>query len=83
MDTIMKKLTQEEEAKQVCDEKEIRELARLAKKIEAHYGKPQDMEWAIEKNKFYIDQARAVTTFKKPEGKEVKGEELKEVEADV
>ena len=43
------------------------------------------MEWAIEGNEVYIVQARAVTTFKKPEAKkEVPAESgLKEVEADV
>jgi len=85
--TVEKKLTKEEEAKQICDNKEIRELARLAKKIEKHYGKPQDMEWAIEGNDIYIVQARAVTTFKKPETKKEvpagAGEGLKEVEAEV
>lgn len=80
-ETVEKDLTPEEEAKQVCNEKEIIELARLAKKIEKHYKKPQDMEWAIEKNKFYVVQARAVTTFKKSDGK--KGEEVKEVDAEV
>jgi pyruvate,water dikinase len=80
--TITKKLTKEEEAKQVCNDKEIRELARLAKKIEKHYGKPQDMEWAIEGDNIYIVQARAVTTFKKKEKKEVT-EEIKEIEEKV
>ncbi len=71
--TVEKKLSKEEEDKQVCNNKEIRELARLAKKIEKHYGKPQDLEWAIEENKVYIVQSRAVTTFKK-KGKESKEE---------
>ncbi|MBW2982267.1 phosphoenolpyruvate synthase [Candidatus Woesearchaeota archaeon] len=82
--TVTKKLTKDEEAKQVCNDKEIRELARLAKKIEKHYGKPQDMEWAVEGENVYIVQARAVTTFKKPEKKKpaAEGEGLKEVEAE-
>lgn len=84
-ETVEKKLTPEEEKLQVCDDKEIRELARLAKKIEKHYGKPQDMEWAIEGNNVYIVQARAVTTFKKKEGKNIPEavKRLKEVEADI
>tara|TARA_Y100000310_G_scaffold344364_1_gene456762 strand:- start:3085 stop:5352 length:2268 start_codon:yes stop_codon:yes gene_type:complete len=43
----------------------IKELARLGRKIEEHYKKPQDIEWAVEKDKVYIVQARAVTTFNK------------------
>jgi len=80
------KLLKKEEKQQVCNDKEIRELARLAKKIENHYGKPQDMEWAIEGPVVYIVQSRAVTTFKKQapkeeERREIKG--IKEVEAEV
>lgn len=56
---------------QVVDDKNILELARLGKKIEEHYGKPQDIEWAIEKGTVYIVQARAVTTFKPKEKVEV------------
>ena len=43
------------------------------------------MEWAIEGENVYIVQARAVTTFKKKEGKEIPKEvkEVKEVEAKV
>lgn len=48
----------------VLDEKQIKELARLGKKLEDHYGKPQDVEWAVEKGQVFIVQTRAVTTFK-------------------
>ena len=63
-ENITKKLSPKEEKARVLNDKELYELARLAKKIEKHYGKPQDMEWAIEKDKVYIVQSRAVTTFK-------------------
>jgi|TARA_B100001971_G_scaffold102811_1_gene94721 pyruvate,water dikinase len=62
--TIMTDVPEEKIKQQILNEKEIVELAKLAKKIEQHYGKPQDMEWAIENDKLYIVQARAVTTFK-------------------
>lgn len=39
-------------------------LAREGKKLEKHYFFPQDIEWAIEKNKIYIVQTRPVTTTK-------------------
>jgi pyruvate, water dikinase len=55
--------------KQVLDQKEIRELARYGKILENHYKKPQDIEWAINKEKIYIVQTRAVTTFKPKENK--------------
>ena len=37
-------------------------LAELGKQLETHYYFPQDIEWAIEKNKLYIVQTRPVTT---------------------
>ncbi len=55
------------QTRQVIPDTHIKELARLGKKIEKHYEKPQDIEWAIEKNQIYIVQARAVTTLKPQE----------------
>lgn len=50
--------------KKTLNEKEIKELIALAKKIEKQYKKPMDIEWAIEKGKAYILQARPITTLK-------------------
>lgn len=44
---------------------EVMALAKLAKKIEEHYGKPQDLEYAIEGPNVYIVQSRPITTLKK------------------
>lgn len=50
--------------KQCLNNTEIRNLAELAKRIEQHYKKPQDIEWAIDKKgKVYILQSRAITTL--------------------
>ncbi|MDD5627392.1 MAG: PEP/pyruvate-binding domain-containing protein [Patescibacteria group bacterium] len=38
-------------------------LAQICKKIEAHYGFPCDIEWAVEKDKIYIVQSRPITTL--------------------
>jgi pyruvate,water dikinase len=43
---------------------EIRELARIGRSVEEHYGSHQDIEWAYEGGKFYLTQARPVTTMK-------------------
>jgi len=66
-----KKLSPKEEKERVLNDKELYELARLSKKIEKHYKKPQDIEWAIEGEKVYIVQSRAVTTFKPSKPKKV------------
>ncbi len=54
----------EQQERQKINEKQIQELARLGKKLEDHYGKPQDIEWAVENGEVFIVQTRAVTTFK-------------------
>ncbi|PIZ51229.1 hypothetical protein COY27_04360 [Candidatus Woesearchaeota archaeon CG_4_10_14_0_2_um_filter_33_13] len=38
-------------------------LAELIIKIEKHYGFPCDIEWALEKEEFYITQSRPITTL--------------------
>ena len=47
---------------QVLDAVSIRRLVSVAMKIEAHYGHPMDIEWAIRDGKIYILQARSITT---------------------
>jgi len=38
-------------------------LAQMCAAIERHYGKPQDIEWAFVKGRFYITQSRPITTL--------------------
>lgn len=45
----------------VISDDQIRELSELAVGIEKHYGKPQDIEWTLERGKLYILQSRPVT----------------------
>ncbi|MBU2218889.1 hypothetical protein KJ750_02330 [Patescibacteria group bacterium] len=42
---------------------QIMKLAQLCHQIEKHYKYPQDIEWAIENNNFYILQSRPITTL--------------------
>ncbi|MBI2765544.1 MAG: phosphoenolpyruvate synthase [Chloroflexi bacterium] len=49
---------------QKLTEAEIRQLARMGRDVEQHYGSPQDIEWAYEGGKFYLTQARPVTTMR-------------------
>ena len=59
----------EEKQKVTCmDDREILKLAELAKRIELHYGKPMDIEWAIDQDlsfpeNMFIVQARPETVF--------------------
>lgn len=43
---------------------QIKKLAKLSLQIEKLFKSPQDIEWALEKNKFYILQSRPITTLK-------------------
>ena len=49
---------------QVLTDKQIKELASMAKKIEQHYNHPQDIEFAFEKGKLHLLQSRPITTIK-------------------
>ncbi len=54
----------QQEIQKISDE-EILILGGLAKKNEAHYGKCNDMEWAIDEDgKVYLVQSRPITTLK-------------------
>ncbi|MEI6039868.1 MAG: phosphoenolpyruvate synthase [Candidatus Berkelbacteria bacterium] len=57
----LKKL--EQEAQKITDE-EILAIAKIGQEIDAHYGVPQDTEWAIEGKNLYFVQSRPVTTVK-------------------
>ncbi|MFH0836409.1 MAG: phosphoenolpyruvate synthase, partial [Candidatus Micrarchaeota archaeon] len=60
-------IDEDKRSSQKLNETEILALARYGREIEEHYGSPQDMEWAIEGDRVYIVQSRAVTTMKKVE----------------
>ena len=49
-------------AVQKISDKMIIEIAGSGNLIEKHYGKPMDVEWAVESDVLYILQARPVTT---------------------
>ena len=64
--------------KQVLTDEQIIEVAQIGARIEEHYGWPQDIEWAYDRDdgKLYIVQSRPVTTLKE----EVKTEEAEMTE---
>lgn len=57
------KLKEEISKKQVLTEYEIKKLTEYALKLEEHYEKPQDIEFAIEGEEIYIVQTRPITTI--------------------
>ncbi len=49
--------------RQCLTEAELKQLWKLALKLEEHYNFPQDFEWASEHGKVYLLQTRPVTVF--------------------
>jgi len=72
------KLQEEKSNHQVLSEYEIKRLADFALKLEEHYKKPQDIEFAIEGEDIYIVQTRPITTI----GKRIKADAEKEIKGD-
>ncbi|MFF7788441.1 rifamycin-inactivating phosphotransferase [Streptomyces sp. NPDC007991] len=46
----------------LTDEQVVR-LVRLGRRIEAHFGRPQDIEWCLDGDDFHIVQSRPITTL--------------------
>lgn len=59
------RLTPERSKSQVLTNGQIIESANYGIRLEEYYKKPQDIEFAIEANRFYIVQSRPITTLKK------------------
>ena len=53
------------ERSSVCclGKKQVVKLAKFARKIETEFGSPQDIEWAIHKNKIFLLQSRPITAL--------------------
>ena len=60
--TVTRELSPEEAGRPVLSDEEAREIARLGRDIERHYGAPQDTEWAIDPGgRIWMLQSRPVT----------------------
>ena len=53
----------ERQKEQVLAEEQILQLEHLGRKIEEHFGCPQDIEWCLADDTFYIVQSRPITTL--------------------
>ncbi|MFA4132294.1 MULTISPECIES: phosphoenolpyruvate synthase [unclassified Brevibacillus] len=48
---------------QTLADEQILQLARIGRQIEAYFGSPQDIEWCLVDDTFYIVQSRPITTL--------------------
>ncbi|MCY8094504.1 phosphoenolpyruvate synthase, partial [Bacillus haynesii] len=49
--------------KQTLSDEQIIQLEKLGRRIEAHFGFPQDIEWCLADGEFFFVQSRPVTTL--------------------
>ncbi len=56
-------LAPEQQNQQALPDEQILQLARLGRKIEEHFGQPQDIEWCLADGAFTIVQSRPITTL--------------------
>ncbi|MFJ1120300.1 phosphoenolpyruvate synthase [Bacillus thuringiensis] len=61
--TERKKIAPNQQKFQTLTEQQILQLARIGRQIEAYFGCPQDIEWCLVDDTFYIVQSRPITTL--------------------
>ncbi|MED1565884.1 phosphoenolpyruvate synthase [Bacillus paramycoides] len=61
--TETKQIDRTQQKIQTLSEQQILQLARIGRQIEAYFGCPQDIEWCLVDDTFYIVQSRPITTL--------------------
>jgi len=61
--TYEQEIEPERQNKQVLTDEQILQLERIGRKIEEHFGCPQDIEWCLAHDTFSIVQSRPITTL--------------------
>ncbi|WP_372007198.1 phosphoenolpyruvate synthase [Paenibacillus chitinolyticus] len=56
-------LNPDQQMAQTLTEQQILQLARIGRQIEAYFGCPQDIEWCLAHDTFYMVQSRPITTL--------------------
>ncbi len=61
--TETQSIVPERQKTQTLTDQQILQLSRIGRQIEAYFGNPQDIEWCLVDNTFYIVQSRPITTL--------------------
>lgn len=61
--TVTQTLADKLQRQQALSKAQVLELAQLGRKIELHFGSPQDIEWCLADGRFYMLQSRPITTL--------------------
>ena len=62
-ETIEREVPDPKRTARVLDDEELSALVALGRRVEEHYGTPQDVEWAIANGDVYMLQSRPITTI--------------------
>jgi pyruvate,water dikinase len=71
----------ERQSQPCLDDAQLRELVELGKRVEAFYGAPRDVEWAWADGRFWLLQARPITTADAAEREQVRRVETAQLAA--
>ncbi|NMD71048.1 phosphoenolpyruvate synthase [Bacillus sp. DNRA2] len=61
--TVPQKIDPLQQKTQSLTDKQILQLAHIGRQIEAYFGCPQDIEWCLVDDTFYVVQSRPITTL--------------------
>ncbi|MCY8669005.1 phosphoenolpyruvate synthase [Bacillus haynesii] len=61
--TESKQIDPDQQMSQTLTDGQILQLERIGRQIETHFGQPQDIEWCLADDTFYIVQSRPITTL--------------------
>ncbi|WP_445492552.1 phosphoenolpyruvate synthase [Niallia sp. 03133] len=61
--TETQQIDPDQQKNQTLTEQQILQLAHIGRQIEAYFGCPQDIEWCLVDDTFYIVQSRPITTL--------------------
>lgn len=61
--TIKQEIAAAKQNIQTLTDEQVFWLEQIGRKVEAHFGQPQDIEWCLADNIFYIVQSRPITTL--------------------
>lgn len=61
--TETQQIDPDQQKTQTLTDEQILQLSRIGRQIEAYFGQPQDIEWCLARDTFYLVQSRPITTL--------------------
>lgn len=78
--SVQKDVPEDMRNERVLSDEELIELTEMGKRVQAHYGKPQDTEWAFHAGNLFLLQSRPITTLDENAGEAASGDDDVELE---